>query len=87
MPVWIETPQKLSLTLQFVDFRSAFSFMTQVALVAEAMNHHPGWSNSWNRVDISLSTHDAGDMVTGKDRDLARAIDTILSGYSHFLRS
>lgn len=86
MPLWTETPQKLSLTLQFTDFRSAFSFMTQVALVAEAMNHHPAWTNTWNRVDIHLSTHDAGNTVTARDRDLAKAIDTILTGYSHFLR-
>ena len=51
--------------------------MTQVAFTAEKMNHHPEWKNVWNKVDIRLSTHDAGDIVTEKDRKLADAIDRI----------
>jgi len=61
-------------SLRFGDFTEAFAFMTRVALVAERMNHHPEWFNVWNRVDVTLSTHDAGG-VTRKDIDLARAID------------
>jgi len=52
--------------------------MTRVALLAEKMNHHPTWTNTWNKVEIWLSTHDAGDKVTNKDKTLAGAIDLIL---------
>ena len=55
--------------------------MTRIAFVAERMNHHPEWTNVWNKVSISLSTHDAGDIVTEKDRKLAEAIDKIYSEY------
>ena len=75
--MWEETNNKLSRTFQFKDFSQAFAFMTRVAMVAEKMNHHPEWSNVWNRVSISLSTHDAGDIVTEKDRKLAGEIDRI----------
>jgi 4a-hydroxytetrahydrobiopterin dehydratase len=60
----------------FADFSAAFAFMTRVALAAEKADHHPEWTNVWNRVDILLSTHDAGG-VTEKDIALARAIDAI----------
>jgi 4a-hydroxytetrahydrobiopterin dehydratase len=60
----------------FADFSAAFAFMTRVALAAEKADHHPEWSNAWNKVDILLSTHDAGG-VTGKDIALARAIEEI----------
>ncbi|CUW37332.1 putative pterin-4-alpha-carbinolamine dehydratase [Magnetospirillum sp. XM-1] len=66
-------------TLRFADFGEAFGFMARVALAAEKMNHHPEWFNVWNRVDITLSTHDAGG-VTRKDIDLARAIDAAAGG-------
>lgn len=59
--------------LKFKDFSEAFAFMTRVALLAEAANHHPEWSNVYNRVNIRLRTHDAGG-VTQKDVDLAAAI-------------
>jgi len=59
----------------FKDFNSAFSFMTRVALKAEKMDHHPEWSNVWNKVDITLSTHDAGGL-TSLDLELARFIET-----------
>lgn len=62
--------------LRFKDFNAAFAFMTQVALKAEQMNHHPEWSNVWNRVDITLSTHDAGGL-TERDIELARFIDSV----------
>ena len=54
--------------------------MTRVALIAEKMDHHPWWSNVYNQVSMKLSTHDAGNVVTDKDRQLAAAIDQLLSG-------
>ena len=61
----------------FADFAEAFEFMTRVAAVAEEMDHHPDWSNSWNKVTISLVSHDVG-RVTTRDHRLATAIDRIL---------
>ncbi len=65
-------------TFLFKDFSAAFSFMTQVALLAEKHDHHPLWTNVWNKVEIELSTHSAGNVVTDKDRSLAAAIDALL---------
>jgi 4a-hydroxytetrahydrobiopterin dehydratase len=62
--------------LRFGDFSEAWGFMNRVALLAESQNHHPDWSNVWNTVRITLSTHDAGGL-TGKDITLARAIDAL----------
>ncbi len=62
--------------LEFVNFIQAFGFMTQVAIVAEKMNHHPEWSNVYNRVEIKLNTHDAGG-ITKLDFDLAKKIDNL----------
>lgn len=62
----------------FRDFSEAFAFMTRVALEAEKANHHPLWTNVWNTVEIWLSTHDAGNIVTEKDRALAARIDTLV---------
>jgi len=75
---WIEQDNRLKKTFKFKDFSEAFSFMTRVALVAEKMDHHPFWTNVYNTVSIELSTHDAGDVVTDKDRKLAQAIDQLL---------
>ena len=75
--MWIEQNNKLVREYEFEDFKEAFSFMTQVAEKAEAMNHHPWWSNVYNKVRFELSTHDAGDVVTEKDEALADAIDAI----------
>lgn len=75
--MWIEENQKLKKTFKFKDFVEAFSFMTRVAFIAEKMNHHPEWSNVYNHVSFELSTHDAGDIITDKDRKLAEAIDQI----------
>ena len=63
-------------SFRFRTFSEAFAFMTRVALVAEKADHHPDWSNSWNRVEISLTTHSEGG-VTGRDVELAQAIDAI----------
>lgn len=76
--MWTEENNQLKKTFQFKNFVEAFSFMTRVAFAAEKMNHHPLWTNVYNRVDISLSTHDAGDIVTDKDRTLATAIDKLI---------
>ena len=74
---WAETDGALTRTFEFADFSAAFAFMTRVALLAETRNHHPDWSNSWNRVTISLTTHDAGSVVTEADRSMAAAIDDL----------
>ena len=68
-------------SIAFADFNRAFSFMTRVALVAEKLNHHPEWSNVYGRVDILLTTHDAGG-VTELDAQLARFIDQAVFGAS-----
>ena len=75
---WIERDDKLQRTFTFKDFSAAFAFMTRVALIAEKMDHHPDWSNVWNRVHISLNTHSAGGKVTEKDRAVAAAIDKLV---------
>jgi len=75
---WEERDGALRRTLEFADFSEAFAFMTRVALLAESRNHHPDWSNSWNKVEITLTSHDAGATVTDNDRDLAAAIDGLL---------
>ena len=77
--MWEEKNNKLQKTFTFKDFVQAFSFMTRIAFIAEKMNHHPEWTNVWNKVSISLSTHDAGDVVTDKDRKLAEAIDKVFA--------
>jgi len=75
---WIEENNRLKKNFKFTDFSEAFAFMTRVALLAEKMNHHPYWTNVYNTVSIELSTHDAGDVVTEKDRKLAKAIDQLV---------
>lgn len=75
---WQERDGALHAEFEFADFSEAFAFMTRVALLAEVRGHHPDWSNSWNRVSISLSSHDAGNVVTDADRDLADAIDGLV---------
>jgi 4a-hydroxytetrahydrobiopterin dehydratase len=79
LPGWQYRPENGSLlrVLEFKDFSEAFAFMTRVALLAERADHHPEWSNIYNRVSIALSTHDAGGLTT-KDVALARAIDKLL---------
>ena len=76
--MWTETDNKLYRKFEFADFSEAFAFMTRVALAAEKMDHHPLWTNVWNKVEIWLSTHDAGDIVTAKDKKLAERIDKLL---------
>lgn len=74
---WQATPEgAIAKSFKFRDFSHAFAFMTRVALLAEKANHHPDWSNSYNRVEIALKTHDK-DAITQKDIDLATAIDAL----------
>jgi 4a-hydroxytetrahydrobiopterin dehydratase len=76
--MWKEEQKKLYRKFEFADFSEAFAFMTRVAMIAEKMDHHPEWKNVWNSVEMWLSTHDAGDIVTDKDRKLAAAIDKLI---------
>ena len=73
--MWKEEDHKLYRKFEFADFNEAFAFMTRVAMAAEKMNHHPTWTNTYNTVEIWLSTHDAGDVVTEKDVKLSKKID------------
>ena len=76
--MWQEADNKLTRTFEFDDFIQAFGFMTKVAFLAEKMNHHPNWRNVYNKVTIELTTHDAGNTVTDRDRGLAEAIDRLV---------
>ncbi|TAG97005.1 MAG: pterin-4-alpha-carbinolamine dehydratase [Sphingobacteriales bacterium] len=75
--MWDETKEAMYKRFQFNNFSEAFAFMTRVAFEAEKMDHHPKWTNVWNTVEIWLSTHDAGNTVTEKDRKLAAKIDKL----------
>jgi 4a-hydroxytetrahydrobiopterin dehydratase len=75
--MWEEKNNALNKKFKFQNFSEAFAFMTRVALEAEKMDHHPKWTNTYNEVEVWLSTHDAGDIVTEKDRKLAKKIDAI----------
>ena len=79
IPGWQEGPGALTIALRFDDFKSAFSFMQATADLAEAMNHHPDWRNVYNLVEITLTTHDAGDQLTDQDYALAAAISALPS--------
>lgn len=71
-----EARDAITRSFTFADFSEAFAFMTRVALLAEKADHHPEWSNVWNRVDILLTTHDAGGL-SQRDVDMAEAIDLL----------
>lgn len=81
LPEWTSRsePDAIVRTFTFVDFNQAFGFMARVALLAEKADHHPEWSNVYNRVEIVLTTHDAGGL-SQRDIDMAAAIDAILAG-------
>ena len=78
-PEWTHEPGRDAITRQFkfADFAQAFGFMASVAIIAEKMDHHPEWSNVYNRVDILLTTHDA-DGLSERDAKLAEAIERLL---------
>ena len=77
--MWQTTNNTLERTFLFPNFIEAFAFMTKVAMLAELHQHHPEWSNVWNKVTIRLTTHDEGNIITKKDVDLASAIDALLN--------
>jgi 4a-hydroxytetrahydrobiopterin dehydratase len=80
LPDWTWEPERDAITRHFAfrDFNQAFGFMTRVALLADKADHHPEWSNVWNKVDILLTTHDAGGLST-RDIQMAQAIDALLA--------
>lgn len=77
LPEWDVATDHLSRTFEFSNFSEAFAFMTRVAMVAEKLNHHPNWSNVWNRVEIEISNHEAPGGITEIDVELARGIDAL----------
>jgi 4a-hydroxytetrahydrobiopterin dehydratase len=78
LPDWAVEGEHLKRSLRFRDFSEAFAFMTRVALLAEQQDHHPEWFNVYNRVDIALTTHDAGGLSL-RDTKMAAAIDALLA--------
>lgn len=76
--MWREENNFLVKEFVFKNFKEAFAFMIRVAAIAEEMQHHPLWTNVYNKVEIKLNTHDAGNKVTEKDRKLAAAIDKLV---------
>ncbi|MCO6414679.1 4a-hydroxytetrahydrobiopterin dehydratase [Siccirubricoccus sp. KC 17139] len=81
LPEWhlVEGRDAIARSFRFADFSAAWGFMSRVALLAERQDHHPEWSNVWNRVEITLSTHDAGGL-SARDLRLAKSIDALLPG-------
>ncbi|MVO10461.1 4a-hydroxytetrahydrobiopterin dehydratase [Flavobacterium sp. TP390] len=77
--MWKEIDNSLQRSFEFKNFIEAFAFMTKVAFLAEKMNHHPEWKNVYNKVEITLTTHDAGNMITEKDRKLAEQIHQLVA--------
>jgi len=77
--MWIEENNELKRKFEFKNFIEAFAFMTKVALISEKRNHHPNWTNVYNVVTICLNTHDAGNIITEKDRKLALEIDQLFN--------
>lgn len=82
--MWTEDKNSIIADFTFKDFIQAFAFMTEVALHAEKLNHHPSWSNSYNHVNIILTTHDAGNTITDKDRKMADIISKVYLKYQSF---
>lgn len=76
--MWQETDNQLYRKFVFKNFMEAFAFMTKVAMLSEKANHHPTWKNTWNTVEIWLTTHDKGNTVTNKDIDLSENIDALI---------
>jgi 4a-hydroxytetrahydrobiopterin dehydratase len=79
---WTEENNRLTQTFMFKNFSDAFAWMTQVALVAEKMNHHPEWTNVYNKVDVALYSHDAGNTITDRDRKLAEKMDALFQKFN-----
>ena len=79
--MWREENHALNREFSFDNFHQAWAFMTEVAFLAEKMDHHPDWSNVYNKVMVRLTTHSAGNKVTDKDRQLAESMDEIYKRY------
>lgn len=80
---WVISSSRLEKTYKFANFEAAMLFMQQAAVIISALDHHPTWANTYNRIHVSLSTHDAGNTVTEKDWELARALDDLYQNYQH----
>jgi 4a-hydroxytetrahydrobiopterin dehydratase len=78
MQSWVLSDNKLTKTFEFKTFEEAIDFMVRASIVISELDHHPEWTNVYNRVMVSLCTHDAGNVVTQKDHDLATALDQVL---------
>jgi 4a-hydroxytetrahydrobiopterin dehydratase len=78
MQSWVLSDNKLTKTFEFKTFEEAIDFMVRASIVISELDHHPEWTNVYNRVMVSLCTHDAGNVVTQKDHDLASALDRVL---------
>jgi 4a-hydroxytetrahydrobiopterin dehydratase len=78
MQSWVLSDNKLTKTFEFKTFEAAIDFMVRASIVISELDHHPEWTNVYNRVMVSLCTHDAGNVVTQKDHDLATALDRVL---------
>lgn len=77
MNPWKEENHVLSKTFTFPSFEDAMRFMQQAALFISELDHHPTWTNTYNRVEVQLTTHDVGNKITQKDRDLAKSLDAL----------
>ncbi len=77
MSNWTESANSLEKTFKFETFESAMLFMQQAAIKISELDHHPTWTNTYNRIHVVLQTHDAGNSVTQKDRDLAHILDSL----------
>ncbi len=80
LPGWTRDGDALAKTYTFTDFRAAMGFLVRAGFEAEAHDHHPEWTNVYNRVDVRLNTHSAGGKITAKDTALAAAFETVLGG-------
>lgn len=79
---WEEKDNQLIREFKFSNFQETIGFMVQAAFIIEQQNHHPSWENTYNKLLIKLTTHDEGDVVTKKDRDLAKALDALFENFS-----
>lgn len=82
MSTWVESKQELKRTYTFKTFADAMKWMLDVSVIIDAVNHHPTWTNEYNKVKVSLSTHECGYIVTNKDRQLASQMDQVYLHYS-----
>ena len=82
LPDWSVVDNQLTAEFKFADFKTAFSFITKIAIESEVMNHHPEWSNAYNNVSFAFCTHDAGNVITDLDTKMAEIISRTAQEYS-----